>query len=141
MKYGVWLVVLSTCASVSASPERIRHSAERSRELFVKAIEDPELARAMSRVTNAELISVRQVFILASSDSHVNYEIRFGPPDGTGGFTWVQCLPLTLHYRHPDEERYFSRALEACLNSSSELRATARRESRSEAIPEPEFPD
>lgn len=118
MKLITTLMVLLGLSNAVAAFSSAPGEAEESKALFVKAIQSPDVARVMSSTADAEIISVRQVFILAGRISHTNYEVTYGIPDGTGGFSSNNCVALTLQYDHSSEEetdgKYFVPASESC---------------------------
>jgi hypothetical protein len=120
MKKSVLFLFLALGGMASADTTVEISNVERSSALFSMAIHHPELMGAMRQTEGSEIVSVKQVFILAGRVSHTNYEITIGVPDGVGGFSSVRCLPLTLCLRHPvdvydtAEAEYFLPAQESC---------------------------
>ncbi len=90
------LFTLITAANAQPAGSAPIDYAQRSRSLFSYVLTSDQLNARLSEDTNAEIIGVRQVYIPAGRDSHTNFEVSYGTPDGTGGYSATACLALRL---------------------------------------------
>jgi hypothetical protein len=96
--YAKLITLLGIAGALVASAEQPFHFdyAHRSQALFAFALADELITQRLKAQTNAEIISLRQTFVPAGRDSHTNFEISYGTPDGTGGYSEVHCFALRL---------------------------------------------
>jgi len=95
----VFLISISTLAIGVDNPP-VDSPFTRSQKLLILALQSPALVNRMNQTNNAEVISVRRHFILGGRASHEDYEVTYGISDGTGGFSEVDCMALTLNTRY-----------------------------------------
>lgn len=75
---------------------RAESRSEMSRGIFAQVLSDPSVINRLQTSTENEVTGVRQVFVPNGRNSHQTYEVRYGEPDGTGGYRSNDCIALDM---------------------------------------------